>query len=94
MSDMPRVIPVKAGIHVLINRQSKISNPLIAAEGARTPNLWFRRPTLYPVELQPRLLNTNIAYNAAFNDIIIRIRPCFASKLDGHGRVSVIQLAV
>ena len=68
---------------------------MTAAEGARTPNLWFRRPTLYPVELQPRLLNTNIVYDAVFNDIIIRIRPCFASKLGEAvrmNRINVLQV--
>jgi hypothetical protein len=69
-----------------------------AAEGARTPNLWFRRPTLYPVELQPLLLKTNIVYNTGFNGIIIRILPCFASKLDGgnrlHRRITSIKMLV
>jgi hypothetical protein len=55
---------------------------LNAAEGARTPNLWFRRPTLYPVELQPLLSNTKITYNPAFDAVIICIPPFFASKLD------------
>jgi hypothetical protein len=54
---------------------------LIAAEGARTPNLWFRRPTLYPVELQPRLSNAIIGYNYASDAMIICVRLRFASKL-------------
>jgi hypothetical protein len=28
----------------------------ITPGGSRTPNLWFRRPLLYPVELRARLI--------------------------------------
>jgi hypothetical protein len=39
--------------YMLINEQHKNYG---APEGIRTPDLWYRKPTLYPTELQTRNL--------------------------------------
>ena len=63
----------------------------IAAEGNRTPNLWFRRPTLCPIELQPLLLAANVVINVSLDTLIILVWlvKAMVNFLDGRGAVSV-----
>ena len=49
---------------------------MIALVGIRTPNLWFRRPMLYPIELQALLYCSCFAvYARTGRDIIVNFLP-------------------
>ena len=57
---------------------------MTAAEGARTPNLWFRRPTLYPVELQPHFTLHYIAIYLCSHLYYISFFPLCNYKAGGY----------
>ena len=77
-----KIIGAPGGVRIFVTRDARrLQNSLSSKQkvelppdlfgapgGVRIPNLWFRRPTLYPIELQAHIFyKTKILYAVAFS---------------------------